>query len=602
MNGSFYENEESRRVADLLQRYFEGTISLDEAEELITYWDAHPDFDDFARKNREIDQVLRFFSDLQKKPLVYGMPERRITLEATGSPFSYSSGSTTEKPSAELPDLDELIRLAANIQTLHVEWHSDSEPTSCETKTQAVWKEKTREKTYRALVPTKYLVLLLCVFFIPLIYQELRTLNKASRQGGTVQAPQRVKKASIPRQVENIPATATLVDIANVAWKDEKNVSISLGTPFYSDRLHFSSGTLELLFFSGVRCIVEGPADFTLVDRKQIFAHQGSFSVEVPPQGKQFEIRTPRYLIRDLGTRFQADIDTVSGKVQVLEGTVEVEGTEADRHVVLEEKQAVRILKNGRIEPESIDFSRYISTEEMRRRSGPLLKFASPLLVRRSLGSRTPVFQLDPDHPDHSIKLFGCETVEGRTPETKAFRFLNKNDRIRLRLSGPKESLSGIAWIRVDRLLPDQNPILVSEGALQGGFFWKITGNGTILFGWRYRKWHSVESIESPIVPTEEFLGRWIQLAFTYDVPNRLATVYMNGQPLVSETMAKPTALSLDNLDLGNWKTNETNEGAFQPLDGAIAEFELYTAPLTSIDIRSIYESSLHHDRSAKSF
>jgi len=65
-----------------------------------------------------------------------------------------------------------------------------------------------------------------------------------------------------------------------------------------------AQGTVELQFRSGVRAIVQGPADFTLHDKNELHLRKGTAWFEIPPKAVGFRVQTPGLAVTDLGTEF----------------------------------------------------------------------------------------------------------------------------------------------------------------------------------------------------------------------------------------------------------------------------------------------------------
>lgn len=116
-------------------------------------------------------------------------------------------------------------------------------------------------------------------------------------------------------------------------------------------RLRLSQGSIELKFVSGVRCVVEGPADLKLLADNRIRLPEGSAWFEVPPSAVGFTVETPQLTAVDLGT----DFGVVAGpdqadQVHVIKGLVAVKAAGAgdDREpLLLKEGEACEVLAGG---------------------------------------------------------------------------------------------------------------------------------------------------------------------------------------------------------------------------------------------------------------
>ncbi|MBT8044796.1 MAG: FecR family protein [Verrucomicrobiae bacterium] len=91
-------------------------------------------------------------------------------------------------------------------------------------------------------------------------------------------------------------------------------------------RLEIQRGTVELKFASGVRGIIQGPADLTLHRKDLLYINRGTGWFEVPEEAVGFKVSTPDLVLTDLGTEFGIltqpnfldQVHVFTGKVEVL--------------------------------------------------------------------------------------------------------------------------------------------------------------------------------------------------------------------------------------------------------------------------------------------
>lgn len=69
-------------------------------------------------------------------------------------------------------------------------------------------------------------------------------------------------------------------------------------------RMMVKQGCVEFTFESGVSCIVQGPADLTLLEENSVRLDRGTSWFRVPKEAIGFEVRTPEMKVVDLGTEF----------------------------------------------------------------------------------------------------------------------------------------------------------------------------------------------------------------------------------------------------------------------------------------------------------
>jgi hypothetical protein len=89
--------------------------------------------------------------------------------------------------------------------------------------------------------------------------------------------------------------------------------------------LHLVQGVLELTFDSGVRVVIEGPAEFRVEDTSQSRLSRGKLVAFVPEEGRGFTLHTPAARVVDLGTEFGVICEpTGVAQLTVFQGSVEV--------------------------------------------------------------------------------------------------------------------------------------------------------------------------------------------------------------------------------------------------------------------------------------
>lgn len=108
--------------------------------------------------------------------------------------------------------------------------------------------------------------------------------------------------------------------LSHVAGKEIEGNQMERGS-----RLQIDSGMVELTFATGVKAIIQAPADLTQTGENVLFMQQGSGWFHVPPDVDGFTINTKELKIVDLGTEFgvRSRLDGAD-EVHVLKGRVKV--------------------------------------------------------------------------------------------------------------------------------------------------------------------------------------------------------------------------------------------------------------------------------------
>lgn len=584
MNSELHFDAADRGVAraeELLQCLFDETMTEEEAVELERIWDRFPETEAAAAKNFYAEEVFRFDRDSQATL----SPGRLAALkQAARQTFAPSEGGEAEtdpafeadfdllEEPASLPPLrlDELPRLAAESRALP---RPDSSPAET---------PRSRIKAFSSKadgwsIPLNVSIPLILIVFAFAVYFEWNPSREDADGYGA--AGRR-------------PMLAVVTNLNDVRWSGDSQTP-KLGAALPPGLLRFDAGSLELLFLNGTRGVVEGPAELLLVDDKHVFCKKGNWSVTVPEQGKGFEIQTPNLTIRDLGTEFFAAVAPERCDLHVLKGLVETE-TNGGARTEFRTGQAARYQAEHFLGKPVVRFAaqidRFVTRAEMRRRSDRYLARSASFRHSPAATATPPICLVDFDGETlRGATVYGGETVEGRTPDRKAFRFKDPTDRIRVRPGGEHTSMTAVVRLRIDRLSSDVNPILMSEETKKNGLVWQIRPNGKFAVGIRSRQSRQTEVFQSPVVFTKDLRGRWVQLALTVDGKKRNLTVCVDGDPVFSAELPRPPRVNLNNeLNVGCWKMHAGSDSPIRQIDGAVEKLVVYDRALTIEEIRKL--------------
>jgi ferric-dicitrate binding protein FerR (iron transport regulator) len=126
------------------------------------------------------------------------------------------------------------------------------------------------------------------------------------------------------------PSVARIEQVKDVRWCGEMVPAADALLPAGS-KLAFQQGLLEVVFQSGARIILQGPAEVTLESPTSLVLQHGKLTADVPHTGVTsldsaagFAVHTPNATVVDLGTRFgvacragQTDVEVFLGKVRL---------------------------------------------------------------------------------------------------------------------------------------------------------------------------------------------------------------------------------------------------------------------------------------------
>src|SRR5882724_153715 len=406
---------------------------------------------------------------------------------------------------------------------------------------------------------------------------------------------------------------ATLTRGSEVVWDGETN-GVEVGSAVSSRWLHLKSGAVQIEFYSGARVILEGPAALELVSPGEARLDFGKLSARVPEPAHGFKVYTADATVTDLGTAFGLNLQkTQPVKLEVFEGKVEVATESTNQPRVLNAGEGVQVSARQMQPLPAADHGEYLTAEELARRE------ASELRARYQ-GWRQGDKSLDNDpatlvhlnfedqwNLDRNLinratatraasraMIFGCDWGEGRWPGKAALEFNSLNDRVRLPVPGEFQSLTYLAWLRVDSLPNAWNAIALVDTFKTGETHWQILRNGRLELSVRVEgRKGAWDHLISPPVITQAHFGKWIQLAGVCDGKIGRMMLYLNGQLVASKKMAWQHNLTLGTLELGNWSPVSQKTSAnyrIRDFHGRIDEFALLSRPLSAEEIRRQYE------------
>jgi hypothetical protein len=190
--------------------------------------------------------------------------------------------------------------------------------------------------------------------------------------------------------------------------------------------------------------------------------------------------------------------------------------------------------------------------------------------------------------------IIGSEWVGGWWPGKRALEFKRPGDRVRLTIPGQYESLTFMAWVRVDALEQRFNALFLTDGFELGAPHWQITREGKVRLGIGNKvsaKARDFENYDTKVIFYPEDLGQWKHLATVYDAASGYMAHYVDGQRVMSKKLqGERVSLSIGNAEIGNWGMPlHSNRYPIRNFNGRIDEFALFKAALTDADIWQLY-------------
>jgi concanavalin A-like lectin/glucanase superfamily protein/FecR-like protein len=405
-------------------------------------------------------------------------------------------------------------------------------------------------------------------------------------------------------------AVAMLNRTVNAQWNVPGDAP-RLNAPLEPGWFELESGLAEVVFYSGARFVIEGPAELQLISASHASCRRGRITAEVPPPARGFRIDTPQGTVTDLGTSFGLDVKDRRTELHVFKGSVKLQAAaEAAAHnlregsgAVLESSRAPRLIAADRtvflslfdlqaksVAAEALRFDRWQAASER-------LNGDPSLLVRFDLeGTNSFHWQLRNACKRRAAMtdatIVGCQWVEGRWPNKRALEFQSVNDRVRVSVPGRFESLTLTAWVRVQGLDRKLNSLFMSDGFVSGTVHWLIRRDGVLgltVIG-ADSKNHQIAA--SPPVLTLDKFGMWLHLAVVLDGSAKRVVHYVNGQPVSGHALRIDGPFHIGDAELGNWNGKgfpSDDPFMIRNFSGAMDEFCLFSRALNSEEIQTLY-------------
>ncbi|WP_298859230.1 LamG-like jellyroll fold domain-containing protein [uncultured Gimesia sp.] len=404
---------------------------------------------------------------------------------------------------------------------------------------------------------------------------------------------------------------ALLTQVVGVEWDTPRNLQTGAGLS--AGWLRFKKGTIQVELISGASVVIEGPAAFELISPLKTYCEYGKVRASVPEQAQGFTIETSRLNVVDLGTEFTLSLEpSGKGHVQVLDGMVELHSsdqkTTPDKIHNLKTGEGAQFDQRGTINRSQDLALPLINPEELSHlaEQQQLLQFkqwkqqnqkikTDPALIAyydfedsanwsRTLNNKS---QQHTSSTDGAI--VGCQWTSGRWPQKRALEFKRTSDRVRLQIPGKYQSLTLMAWVRIEGFERWLSSLMLTDGYNPGNPHWQISDKGEMILG---VKTGAGKNYFSPVVLKPTDLGRWIFLVTVYDHQKKEVTHYLDGLPVSHHKIENPIPLVIGPAEIGNWRPQEhTGAHSIRSLNGRLDEFALFGRALPAEDILQWYQS-----------
>ena len=444
------------------------------------------------------------------------------------------------------------------------------------------------------------------------IVHTVSRISQADVQRGSELAEQQGEDVDIP------PATSDTLDYkheevavlsraVDVVW-DKASERRNIGSGLGPGRLALRSGLIQIEFFSGVSLVVEGPAELEIVSSMEAFCHKGRMRAFVPHPAKGFTVHTPGVDVIDWGTEFALQVNEAQEcELHVITGEVELESrttfTVPEELNRLTTGQAVRYTDTGEVSEIVADLMSFIGHVRLMEMAESTygVRYENWLL-------QTERLQADParilyytfqDHKpwDRIVRnagavhampsdgaIVGCKWTEGRWPRKGALEFKRTTDRVRIFVPGEFESISCLAWVRIEGMETWLNSLMLTDGWDEGELHWQLSNHGEIDMGIQ----GSINALSPPVIAPAH-LGHWVHIASVYNPAAQELVHYFNGVPVSRHDLVNVVGVRIGAAEIGNWNPNNIKSQTLRSLNGRIDEFGLFSRAFSDAEVQAIY-------------
>ena len=404
-------------------------------------------------------------------------------------------------------------------------------------------------------------------------------------------------------------AVAMLIRTVDARWS-RNSAPVRVGSALEPGWLRLESGLAQVVFYSGARVVIEGPAELQIVSPTEAICPIGRLLAEVPEPARGFRLKTDQLNVVDLGTAFgvnatrgRTEVHVFKGKVELLPGTSPKQSLGEGQAAVAQGSTPPRLMAAN-----TAAFSSLFEFQE-RSLAAEAFRYEQWQLANARLNQDPSLlvhleFQ-DLDTSEWTLRnsakgnrsvpeatIVGCQRAEGRWREKQALEFQSVNDRVRLAVPGDFDALTLSAWVCVKGLDRQLNSLFMCDGFDPGTIHWLIRNDGVLgltVFGPGPGEF---QILASPSVITLNQFGEWKHLAVVVDGKAGQVVHYVNGSPVARQALKLGPPFRLGAAELGNWNAESGSKpgpALIRNLSGALDEFELFSRALSDAEVRKLY-------------
>jgi hypothetical protein len=407
-------------------------------------------------------------------------------------------------------------------------------------------------------------------------------------------------------------AVAMLNGAVDAQW-GTGNEAPRVGAPIEPRWLHLKSGMAQVVFYSGARMAIEGPAELQIISPEEASCRAGRLMMEVPPQARGFRVSTPEVDVVDLGTVFGLHVREGATELQVFKGSVEIAATAGGAKQRVGEAAGAVVERSGPVRLMAANAAGFTPLFELQEKSvaAESLRYDHWHAASRRLNDDpTLLAHFDFEHAAPSDwrlhnasrargavadgTVVGCQWVEGRWPSKSALEFRGVSDRVRLSVPGEFTSLTLATWVRVQGLDRKFNSIFMCDGFEAGTLHWLIRDDGVLGLTVIGPDPGTHQIVPSPPVLTLDQFGLWVHLAVVLDGGSQRVSHYVNGRLVGGKRLKIGPPFRIGAAELGNWTGRgfpDTDPAMIRNFSGAMDEFCLFSRALSPSEIQALHAS-----------
>jgi hypothetical protein len=404
-------------------------------------------------------------------------------------------------------------------------------------------------------------------------------------------------------------AVAMLTRVVDARWSAGSEAPRA-GSALEPGWLRLEAGLAQVVFYSGARVVIEGPAELQLVSPSDAVCRSGRLLAEVPPAARGFRVKTRDLDVVDIGTAFgieaqhsRSEVHVFKGKVELLEGAAMRQTLAEGRAAVAQGNTPLRLMAANAASFASLfEFQqRSLASEAFRYEKwqfGSAQLNQDPSLVVRldfeSPGSTDWTLRNTAEQGASAAEatIVGCQRAEGRWREKQALEFQSVNDRVRLAVPGEFDALTLSAWVRISGLDRQFNSLFMCDAFDAGTIHWLIRDDGVLgltVFGAEPGQF---QIVASPRALGLDAYGMWVHLAVVLDGRSGQVAHFVNGAPVSLDALRLGPPFRIGPAELGNWNARggpTSVPSLIRNFSGAFDEFLLFNRALTDAEVRELY-------------